>query len=783
MAVLSDRHALRARLRDHARWIIVVMVAGLLPLGLGAALLIHASDQSARKYQGARLNATAAGEAQLLANYFSRQRAIILVSASSPVWRGVFRAPGPLVKTIASHTRAVREVDAALRSLRTADGESVSEACFIAPNGREVARLEHGVAAPFSALATDERANGFVRPTLGLPTGQAYQVPPYISPDSHAWVIAAATPVPVGGIGRAVLHFEVSIESLREAVARQAGGLHVSVVDARTGHVVFDSSQRQRVGAALGSPVSPLVSLSELGRRSRGVVEADGRRGVFQRIARVTGNANDWYVVVDAPRPPLLRPTLAAQAVLGLMMLALGALGLALGRQAAAIRRGAERTAHQAMHDELTGLPNRLLFRDRTERAIAAARRDGIETAVMLMDVDGFREINDTLGHHAGDQVIAAVAARLRGVLRSSDSLARLGGDEFAILMPRIMEESAAVQLAARIRTALAAPLVLQGVLLDIRASIGVAVYPDHGDDVTTVLQHAEIAMYVAKDTRTALQVYDPSTDDHSTERLALVGELRHALDRGEIVVHYQPKASMFDGRVRSVEALVRWQHPERGLIGPFEFVHLAEHTGLIHPLTHHVLRTALEQCREWRDHGVDLSVAVNLSVRDLVDLDLPGAIAAELDRCGLEPRSLGIEITETMLVLDPNRTIEVLARLHEMGVHISLDDFGTGYSSLSYLQRLPVDELKIDRTFIRDLAGSETDSSIVEATVALARSLGLTTVAEGVECAATWERLVRLGCDVAQGYYISRPLPADELEAWLAGAETHAAISEPIDD
>jgi predicted signal transduction protein with EAL and GGDEF domain len=345
------------------------------------------------------------------------------------------------------------------------------------------------------------------------------------------------------------------------------------------------------------------------------------------------------------------------------------------------------------------------------------------------------------------------------------------------------MEESAAVQLAARIRTALAAPLVLQGVLLDIRASIGVAVHPDHGDDVTTLLQHAEIAMYVAKDTRTALQVYDPSTDDHSTERLALVGELRHALDRGEIVVHYQPKASMFDGRVRSVEALVRWQHPERGLIGPFEFVHLAEHTGLIHPLTHHVLRTALEQCREWRDRGVDLSVAVNLSVRDLVDLDLPGAIAAELDRCGLEPRSFGIEITETMLVLDPNRTIEVLARLHEMGVHISLDDFGTGYSSLSYLQRLPVDELKIDRTFIHDLAGSETDSSIVEATVALARSLGLTTVAEGVECAATWEQLVRLGCDVAQGYYISRPLPADELEAWLAGAETHAAISEPIDD
>jgi diguanylate cyclase (GGDEF)-like protein len=431
------------------------------------------------------------------------------------------------------------------------------------------------------------------------------------------------------------------------------------------------------------------------------------------------------------------------------------------------------------MHDELTGLPNRLLFRDRTERAIAGAARDGIQAGVLLMDIDGFREINDTLGHHAGDRVIAAVAARLRGVMRSSDTLARLGGDEFAILMPRIMEQAAAAQLAARIGTALAAPLVLRGVPLDMRASIGIAVYPDHGDDVDLLLQHAEIAMYVAKDTRTAMQVYDPSTDDHSTERLALVGELRHALDRGEIVVHYQPKASLHDGRVRSVEALVRWQHPERGLIGPYEFVHLAEHTGLIRPLTHHVLRVALAQCREWRDRGMDLSVAVNLSVRDLIDLDLPGAVAAELDRAGLDARHLGIEITETMLVLDPNRTIEVLARLHDMGVRISLDDFGTGYSSLSYLQRLPVDELKIDRSFIRDLAGSETDTSIVEATVALARNLGLTIVAEGVEAVGAWDQLARLGCDVAQGYFISRPLPADELEAWMAGADRHAAMSE----
>jgi diguanylate cyclase (GGDEF)-like protein len=408
------------------------------------------------------------------------------------------------------------------------------------------------------------------------------------------------------------------------------------------------------------------------------------------------------------------------------MALGLGGLGLALSRQSRAIRKEAERSARRLTYDDLTGLPNRVLLRDRTERAIAAAKREGVATAVLLMDIDGFREINDTLGHHSGDRVIAAVAARLRGVLRTSDTLARLGGDEFAILMPRIMEASAAVELARRVRTALAASLVLHGVPLDIRASIGIAAYPDHGDDVDSILQHADTAMYVAKDTRTTMQVYDPSTDEHSTARLALAGELRHAIDGGEIVVHYQPKASLADGRVAGVEALVRWQHPKRGMIAPNEFVHLAEHTGLIRPLTRQVLRLALAQCSEWRRRGIDLAVAVNLSMRDLVDADLPGSVAAELDRFGVEASSLRIEITETMLVLDPGRTIDVLNRLHEMGVRISLDDFGTGYSSLSYLQRLPVDELKIDRSFVSRLTGSETDTRIVEATVALARQLGL---------------------------------------------------------
>jgi diguanylate cyclase (GGDEF)-like protein len=784
MAASFDRQSLGMRVRDHARWVGLVMVAGLVPLGLGAAVLIRESDRAAQRQQDARLTTAASSQAAALSQSLGRARALLRLSAASPVWRDAVAAPGSLQATIAADGRPIRRVHAALAGLRAGYGRRlVGAANAIDESGREFAAEWRGGAVPIALLAAGQTRAPFFWPSMSLPVGAVYQTTPYISPDTHQWVISTSTTAAVGEYDRVVIQLELPIESLRREALERGRGFEVSVIDARTGLVVFDSTNRQSVGAALAPPDMEGVRRVMRSGGAAGLADLRGRRVAFRHVPQADANANDWYVVVDAPQPPGLRPTGAAEFVLALMVLALGGLGLALGRQSAAVRREAERTAHQAMHDELTGLPNRLLFRDRTERAIAAARREGIETGVLLMDVDGFREINDTLGHHAGDRVIAAVAARLRGVLRSSDTLARLGGDEFAILMPRVMEESAPVQLAGRIRTALAAPLVLRGVPLDIRASIGIAVHPDHGEDVDSLLQHAEIAMYVAKDTRTSMQVYDPSTDDHSTERLALVGELRHALDRGDIIVHYQPKATMWDGRVRSVEALVRWQHPERGLIGPYEFVHLAEHTGLIRPLTHHVLRVALEQCRAWRDRGLDLSVAVNLSVRDLVDLDLPGAIAAELDRFRLEPRFLGIEITETMLVLDPNRTIEVLARLHEMGVRISLDDFGTGYSSLSYLQRLPVDELKIDRSFIRDLTGSDTDTSIVEATVALARKLGLTTVAEGVECAETWERLVRLGCDVAQGYFISRPLPADELEAWLAGADRHAAMSDRSDD
>ena len=757
------------------------MVAGLVPLGLGAVLLIRASDQSARRYQGARMSSVASGEARMLTSYFARQRALLLVGAGSPVWRGVFTAPGSLDRTIAEGGTPIHNIDVALRSLQAADGGSVDEACFIAPNGQEIARLYRGEPTPRANLAADERSNSFVRPTLGLPNGEVYQVPPYISPDSHQWVIAAATPVPVRGFERGILHFEVPIEALREVARQEAAGLHVSVVDARTGSVVFDTSRRQRIGAPLGRPGSPRVSTAGIAGRDRGMVEAYGKRVAFQRVAHVTGSANEWYVVVDATPPGVLRPTKAAQAVLALMVLALMGLGLALGRQSAAVRRGAEQTAHQAMHDELTGLPNRLLFRDRTEHAIGAAHRDGIQTAVMLMDVDRFREINDTLGHHAGDRVIAAVAARLRGALRSSDTLARLGGDEFAVLMPRIMEESAAVQLAARIRDRARGSPHPPRRSARHRGEHRRRRLPGRTAATSTPCSSAPRSRCTSPRTpapRSRSTTRPPTSTRPSGSRSSASCATRSTAASSSCTT--SRRSTMVDGRVRSVEALVRWQHPERGLLGRRTSSSRSPSTRASSGRSPTTSSHRAEQCRQWRDRGIDLPVAVNLSARDLVDLDLAAAIAAELDRFGLEPALASrLEITETMLVADPNRRSRCSPGSTSMGVRVSLDDFGTGYSSLSYLQRLPGRRAQ-DRPLVRHATWPRaTPTRHRPARSSTSPAPRPDAVAEGVETAETWDQLVRLGCDVAQGYFISRPLPAAELEVWLAGVERHAAMSE----
>ena len=438
--------------------------------------------------------------------------------------------------------------------------------------------------------------------------------------------------------------------------------------------------------------------------------------------------------------------------------------------------RSLSESRRQALTDELTGLPNRRFLLERVSVELKAARDEQRTMGLLIIDLDRFKELNDTLGHHAGDALLQQIGPRLRETLRDDDVLARLGGDEFAVLVPR---GAGAAQLAERIRAALEQPFAVDGLNLPMEASVGIALFPEHGIDAATLLQRADVAMYQAKGARTGSEVYDPGRDLHSRERLTLMGELRNAISAGELVLFYQPKADVDSGRVTGVEALVRWAHPERGLVPPDEFLPVAEQTGLMRPLTLWVLETALRQSAEWRAAGTDLRVAVNVSLPDLLDLRFPEDLLRLLNETGVDSSRLQLEITENVVMADPVRVMDVLARISELGIELSLDDYGTGTSSLSYLKRLPVRELKIDRSFVMNMEAEERDAVIVRSTVELARSLGLRVVAEGVESAEAWSQLSEFGCEIAQGYYLSRPVPGPDvtssIERWHASGAPSA--------
>ncbi len=433
----------------------------------------------------------------------------------------------------------------------------------------------------------------------------------------------------------------------------------------------------------------------------------------------------------------------------------------------------------QAMTDALTGLPNRERLAERAAEAFEqTGEEDDAGPALLLLDLDRFKEVNDTLGHHVGDRLLVLVGSRLTGAVREVDTVARLGGDEFAVLLPAT-GSAAAQQTAQRLLTELAVPIVLEGLLVDVRASVGVAVAPEHGADLDELLQHADVAMYLAKEQGGGVEQYDVRRDRNSTERLGMVGELRRALTGDELEVHYQPKADLRTGQVDGVEALVRWRHPERGLVPPDEFVPLAESCGLVELLTAKVLDAAVAQLAAWHAQGLQLTVAVNVSVRDLAGGLLVECVTASLQAHGVAACWLQLEVTEGSLFADSTGAATTLRELDALGVALSLDDFGTGYSSLGHLRRLPVQELKIDRSFVKRLGEDVRDRAIVRSVVDLAEGLGMRVVAEGVEDRATWRVLQDLGCDVAQGWYVCRPQPADVLTPWLH-ARDHAFAAEP---
>lgn len=420
---------------------------------------------------------------------------------------------------------------------------------------------------------------------------------------------------------------------------------------------------------------------------------------------------------------------------------------------------------YQALHDGLTGLPNRTFLNNQLEQYIQEQSDQSM--ALLIIDLDNFKSINDTLGHFHGDILLQKVGERLRKTLYPSETIARLGGDEFAIVLPNKNREKAIIK-ALQILESLEEPFSLEGHYLTIAPSIGIALFPEHGNDVVSLMRRADVAMYLAKRTGQGFVVFSNEQEETNLASLLLMGELQEAIEHEGLMLYYQPKVDLKSGCFMDVEALVRWNHPQQGFIPPDRFIPLAEQMGLIKPLTQWVLNKALEQCYLWNQEGLDIRVAVNLSVRNLQDLELPNQVGKLLKEWKVKPCNLVLEITESFLISDPIRAMDVLSSLNDLGVGLSIDDFGTGYSSLSYLKKLPVQEIKVDKSFVMDMVNDKNDALIVRSIVNLAHNLGLKVVAEGVESQEIWDVLEELGCDAAQGYYMSRPVPPKEFLSWL---------------
>jgi len=422
---------------------------------------------------------------------------------------------------------------------------------------------------------------------------------------------------------------------------------------------------------------------------------------------------------------------------------------------------------HRASHDDLTQLPNRSLLHQRTEKALAAASLQDQELALLVMDLDRFKEINDTLGHHVGDELLMQVSHRISAVLRDSDTVARLGGDEFALLLPNTNVENA-IACVERISQALNKPFNISQQEITASFSIGIAMFPQHGKDLESLLKYADIAMYQAKQNGAGYSVYDAEHDSYTVQRLSLARELRAAIEENQLTLYYQPKIDIPTGKVNGVEALVRWQHPEQGIIPPDEFIGIAEQNGLIDSLTYWVIESAIKQCRAWGESGINIKIAINLSARNLHNTSLPGWIKGRLKQYGLAADMLEMELTENAIMVDINCATRVLDQLARLGIPLSIDDFGTGMSSLAYLSRLPVSKLKIDRSFVINMMNNENNHLIVRSTIDLAHNLGYQVVAEGVETIEALNLLKQLSCDCAQGYFFTPPLPVEKFEAWI---------------
>jgi diguanylate cyclase (GGDEF)-like protein len=560
------------------------------------------------------------------------------------------------------------------------------------------------------------------------------------------------------------------------------------------GHTVIYSDEHRLIGRTL-APSEDLES-ALAGRPKEAEVVAPQRSA--ETASEVGfGKLVEVYVPLRfvAAGPPVgafeiylsYRPIAASIAADKRTIVIVVAVGLALlwailfrivARASRRLRRQSRENYRLARYDQLTGLPNRTLFCERAAAVRGAADRHRDALAVLLIDLDRFKEINHTLGNPTGDEVLREIARRLQAQLGEDTLVARLGGDEYAILCPRTNGVSGALATASRVQSSMEPPIMVDGVALNVEASIGVAALEDHVEDLDGLLQHADAALARAKARHSRVEVYSPEYDSFDQARLLLLGQVRTALERGEFELHYQPKIDLRTRRISGVEALLRWRHPEQGLLMPKSFIPLVEQTALVGPVTLHVIDQALAQLVRWRERGIHLNMAVNLSARNLLDLDLPGQVAALLHRHDVPAERLTVEVTESATMGDPHRAAEVLCALRASGLGVSIDDFGTGNASIAYLTSLPANEIKVDRSFVTGICEDAHAEAITRSTIDLARHLDLHVVAEGIETRPVLERLIELGCDTGQGYLISRPLAAEQLTPWLVA--TSGAPLEP---
>jgi diguanylate cyclase (GGDEF)-like protein len=723
---------------------------------LAVGLLLTMSAVAQERQQARTQQRDAAQVSASFSSYFERARSLDLLLSQD--------------EAFAQSAQGVVDFDAANRALGNLEvlyPDAIGEACIINEQGVELARVTEGQRAPAAELSSNEAENPFFAPTFALGPGKVYQAPPYVSPDTGRWVISNSTWIRQADGSRLIVHFEVSLGSFAPYVSTSGVSSHVAVVNRGDGQILLKNrTDLPTTDRQARFPVTDWSKAFTTMSSTEGSTTIDGHPAAYQIIDRAAGNANNWYVVEWSTARASLVPVWAG--------VASTALGVLLGATALLVLRRQQKTLRTAARlDHLTGLANRKALEEALEEALAGARSSGESVAVLMLDLDGFKQVNDSLGHDKGDHVLREIARRLHANVFEYDTAARLGGDEFAVVLRHLRESEDVAAVGHRLRDALTLPIEIDGTARFVGVSVGATAHPDHGRTAEELLRGADAAMYRAKRDGEGVRVYDPGTLAGASAS-ELAADLRLAIDDSKVELAFQPQLSLSTGEIVGAEALARWNRPGYGPVPPIEFIAVAEQTGLIRSLTSLTLRLALDEVQAWRMRGVHVPVSVNISGRVVADRFLPIEVSALLEQRGLAGDSLVLEITETAVISDREGAVEVLQRLRETGIRIELDDFGSGSASFGTLHDLPLDGLKIDGVLVGDKTSG--GRRLLAATIESAQRLGLKVVAEAIEDGATLDLLRRLGCDTAQGYHIGRPMTPEAVRSRLGGEESLAA-------